>query len=126
MQRHAHLEGGLQPNLDGDVGRRCLHFFGPLARRLDFARGRVPRYIAGFFLACVSIAGGEGFDWYYASAMDRTTGTRTPITDGAYGERLVEERRVAEARGAEDHPLGATGAPVRRARSSPSRGRQDT
>jgi hypothetical protein len=36
-----------------------------------------------------SIAGGEGFDWYYASDADRTAGTRTPITDGAYGEPWV-------------------------------------
>jgi hypothetical protein len=36
-----------------------------------------------------SIAGGEGYDWYYASDADRTTGTRTPITDGAYGEPWV-------------------------------------
>lgn len=36
-----------------------------------------------------SIAGGEGFDWYYASPEDRTAGTVTPITDGAYGEPWV-------------------------------------
>ena len=35
------------------------------------------------------IAGGEGFDWYYASDADRTAGTRTPITDGAYDEPWV-------------------------------------
>ncbi len=29
-----------------------------------------------------NIAGGEGFDWYYASAADRASQTRTPITDG--------------------------------------------
>lgn len=36
-----------------------------------------------------NVAGGEGFDWYYASAEDRETGTRTPITDGAYGKPWV-------------------------------------
>jgi hypothetical protein len=36
-----------------------------------------------------SIAGGEGFDWYYASGADRIAGTRTDITDGAYGEPWV-------------------------------------
>ena len=36
-----------------------------------------------------NIAGGEGFDWYYATDDDRTAGTRTPITDGAYGEPWV-------------------------------------
>lgn len=33
-----------------------------------------------------SIAGGEGFDWYYASDAHRTTRTRTPISDAAYGK----------------------------------------
>jgi hypothetical protein len=29
-----------------------------------------------------NIAGGEGYDWYYASLADRASQTRTPITDG--------------------------------------------
>ncbi len=36
-----------------------------------------------------NIAGGEGYDWYYASASDRTSQTRTPITDGAEGKPWV-------------------------------------
>lgn len=36
-----------------------------------------------------NIAGGEGFDWYYASGADRTAQTRTEITDGAYGKPWV-------------------------------------
>ena len=36
-----------------------------------------------------NIAGGEGFDWYYASEADRRAQVRTPITDGAYGEPWV-------------------------------------
>lgn len=32
------------------------------------------------------IAGGEGFDWYYAGDGDRAARLRTPITDGAYGK----------------------------------------
>jgi hypothetical protein len=35
------------------------------------------------------IAGGEGFDWYYASAADRDAQLRTPITDGAFGKPWV-------------------------------------
>src|SRR5690606_4830700 len=31
-----------------------------------------------------SIAGGEGFDWYYASEEARKLRQRSPITDGAY------------------------------------------
>ncbi|MDN5926714.1 MAG: glycoside hydrolase TIM-barrel-like domain-containing protein, partial [Hyphomicrobiales bacterium] len=33
-----------------------------------------------------SIAGGEGFDWYYASEDDRKDRRRSAITDGAYGK----------------------------------------
>ncbi|MEZ5771613.1 MAG: glycoside hydrolase TIM-barrel-like domain-containing protein [Defluviimonas denitrificans] len=36
-----------------------------------------------------NVAGGEGFDWYYASAQEREAQIRTPITDGAYGEDWV-------------------------------------
>jgi len=36
-----------------------------------------------------NIAGGEGFDWYYASSEDRDAQRRTPITDGAYGKHWV-------------------------------------
>ena len=35
------------------------------------------------------IAGGEGYDWFYASAGDRDAQVRTPITDGAYGKPWV-------------------------------------
>ncbi len=35
------------------------------------------------------IAGGEGFDWYYASGEDRAAQIRTQITDGAYGKPWV-------------------------------------
>ena len=33
-----------------------------------------------------NIAGGEGYDWYYANEIDRSTQTRTPISDGASGK----------------------------------------
>ncbi|HHG90654.1 MAG TPA: hypothetical protein ENJ90_09295 [Devosia sp.] len=36
-----------------------------------------------------NIAGGEGYDWYYASEADRTAGIRTPITDGTHNEPWV-------------------------------------
>ena len=36
-----------------------------------------------------NIAGGEGFDWFYASAADRSTQIRTAITDGAAGKPWV-------------------------------------
>ncbi|WP_050528385.1 baseplate multidomain protein megatron [Pseudorhodobacter aquimaris] len=36
-----------------------------------------------------NITGGEGFDWFYASALDRTAQVRTPITDGAAAKPWV-------------------------------------
>jgi hypothetical protein len=36
-----------------------------------------------------NIAGGEGYDWFYASDADRAAQARTPITDGAHGEPWV-------------------------------------
>ncbi|WEK59486.1 MAG: glycoside hydrolase/phage tail family protein [Candidatus Brevundimonas phytovorans] len=39
-----------------------------------------PGYLA------MQVAGGENFDWYYASAEDRAGQVRTPISDGAHGE----------------------------------------
>ena len=42
-----------------------------------------PDYLA------VQVAGGEGFDWFYADADDRAAQVRTPIADGAHGEDWV-------------------------------------
>jgi hypothetical protein len=36
-----------------------------------------------------NVVGGEGFDWFYASAADREAQVRTPITDGAHGRPWV-------------------------------------
>lgn len=36
-----------------------------------------------------NIAGGEGFDWFYASAADRSAQVRTAITDGAASKQWV-------------------------------------
>ena len=36
-----------------------------------------------------NIAGGEGFDWYYASEEDAEIQQRTPITDGSHGEPWI-------------------------------------
>ena len=35
------------------------------------------------------ITAGEGYDWYYASEVDRVAQMRSPISDGAYGEPWV-------------------------------------
>lgn len=36
-----------------------------------------------------NMAGGEGYDWYYASAADRDAQVRSPITDGGYAKPWV-------------------------------------
>lgn len=41
----------------------------------------------GYLLA--NVAGGEGYDWYYASDVDREAQVRTPIHDGAYHEHWI-------------------------------------
>ena len=44
-------------------------------------------YDRGYLQA--NIAGGEGYDWFYASAADRAAQVRAPITDGSYGKPWV-------------------------------------
>jgi len=36
-----------------------------------------------------NITGGEGYDWYYASAEDRRAGIRSPIDDATHGEDWI-------------------------------------
>ncbi|RED13091.1 baseplate multidomain protein megatron [Pontivivens insulae] len=55
-------------HLDAEAGWRSIHD---------------PDYLSA------NIEGGEGFDWYYASDVDRAAQNRTPITDGAYGDHHV-------------------------------------
>ena len=59
----AHYDEPAEPDaLDAEDARRDAQALAQAerdsARQMGFARWRVPRYIAGFFLACVSIAGG--------------------------------------------------------------------
>lgn len=54
---------------------------------LDAQAGAVSIYDRDYLQA--NIAGGEGFDWYYASDGDRASQTRTPIADGAHGKPWV-------------------------------------
>ncbi|MBF0680876.1 MAG: glycoside hydrolase/phage tail family protein [Devosia sp.] len=44
-----------------------------------------------------NIAGGEGFDWFYASDADRAAQVRTPITDGTHGEPWIWRYKDIEA-----------------------------
>jgi hypothetical protein len=53
---------------------------------LDAIAGAASIYDAAYLRS--NVQGGEGFDWYYASAADRDAQLRTPITDG-YGKPWV-------------------------------------
>ncbi|WP_099865911.1 baseplate multidomain protein megatron [Pararhizobium haloflavum] len=53
----------------------------------DAAEGWPAIYDRAYLQA--NIAGGEGFDWFYASAADRAAQVRSPITDGAAGKPWV-------------------------------------
>jgi hypothetical protein len=49
------------------------------------------------------VEGGEGFDWYYASAADRDAQARTPIRDTAHGEDWVFRVKDLRAWWSEPH-----------------------
>ncbi len=53
---------------------------------LDAQVGWVGPYDMGYLQG--NVAGGEGYDWFYASAADRTAQVRTSITDG-FGKAWV-------------------------------------
>ncbi|NQY98046.1 MAG: glycoside hydrolase TIM-barrel-like domain-containing protein [Henriciella sp.] len=55
-----------------------------------------------------NLSGGEAYDWYYASDADRTSQTRRPIADGAYGEDWVfRQKDLASWWGQSHHPRAA-------------------
>ena len=60
-----------------------------------------------------NVAGGEGYDWFYASQADRDAQRRTPITDGAHGEPWVF--RYKDIRGWWENPHHERVGGVRRA-----------
>jgi hypothetical protein len=62
-----------------------------------------------------NIAGGEGYDWYYASTSNRDNQIRTPITDTAYNKHWVfrykdivswwQNTHITRILGVEGHPI---------------------
>jgi len=76
---------------DANIDFVGIDFYPPLADwrdgadHLDAGQGgpHDPAYLRW------GLAGGEGFDWFYASDADRLAQVRTPITDGAYAEPWV-------------------------------------
>ncbi|PPB79431.1 putative tail protein [Albidovulum inexpectatum] len=78
---------------DGNVDFIGIDNYMPLSdwrdgfEHADAAEGWPAIYDRAYLQA--NIAGGEGFDWFYASAADRSAQVRTPITDGAAGKPWV-------------------------------------
>lgn len=60
-------------------------------RDADYAGGNPDGFASPYDLEGLrgSIAGGEGFDWYYADLDARLQRLRSPITDGAHGKPWV-------------------------------------
>ncbi len=56
-----------------------------------------PAYLA------MQVAGGENFDWYYASAEDRAGQVRTPIRDAAHGEDWLYRPKDLKGWWSNDH-----------------------
>ncbi|MEM9760908.1 MAG: glycoside hydrolase/phage tail family protein [Pseudomonadota bacterium] len=78
---------------DGNVDFVGIDNYMPLSdwrdgfEHLDAHEGWPAIYDRAYLQA--NIAGGEGFDWFYASAADRSAQIRTPITDGAASKPWV-------------------------------------
>ncbi len=70
-----------------DIDMIAMDCYWPLAdwrdedTHLDAGAGWLSIYDPAYLKS--NIAGGEGYDWYYASKADRDAQIRTPITDGA-------------------------------------------
>ncbi|MQT12315.1 baseplate multidomain protein megatron [Segnochrobactrum spirostomi] len=71
-----------------DVDFVGIDAYWPLADWRDGAGGDAARAPSTYDLDHLAgnVAGGEGYDWFYASVADRVAGVRTPIADGAYGK----------------------------------------
>ena len=67
---------------------RQLHAARRLARRARPSRRASFDAITDLDYLRGNVEGGEGFDWFYASAADREAQVRTPITDGAHGQAM--------------------------------------
>ena len=77
---------------DANIGHVSIDWYPPLTdwREGDggidaatWAGAADPDYLAA------GVAGGDGFDWYYANEADRAAQVRTPIVDGAHGEDWI-------------------------------------
>ena len=78
---------------DANVAAVAIHNYMPLSdwRDEDHDGGNPDGFREPYDRSALAaqIAGGEGFDWYYASEADRLERHRSPITDGAHGKPWV-------------------------------------
>jgi len=76
-----------------EVAAVAIHNYMPLSdwRDEDYRGGNPDGFAESYDRAGLKnqIAGGEGFDWYYASAADRLERQRSPIADGGHGKPWV-------------------------------------
>lgn len=110
---HSHqADGNLVFNLDPLWGSSNIDYIGidnylPMGDwrdgtdHLDYLAGFNSPYEKEYIQT--QIEGGEYFDWFYASASDRTNQIRTPITDGAHGEHWVYRQKDMRAWASNDH-----------------------
>ena len=116
------LEGGAEVRfpLDPLWAAPAIDFIGidwyaPLADWRDGnAHLDAAEYESGYETAylAANVAGGEGFDWYYADEAGRASQTRLPITDGAYGEPWVFRQKDIAAWWANAHHERVGGVPL--------------
>ncbi|MFN3606592.1 MAG: glycoside hydrolase/phage tail family protein, partial [Cypionkella sp.] len=92
----AHLDGNVYFHLDplwGDanIDYVAIDNYMPLAdwRAGDAHADAHFGSILNIDYLAANVAGGEGYDWYYASPEAEAAQIRTPITDGAWGEDWV-------------------------------------
>jgi len=102
---------------DGNVDFIGIDNYMPLSdwrdgfEHADAAEGWPAIYDRAYLQA--NIAGGEGFDWFYASAADRSAQVRTTITDGAAAKPWVfryKDLRAWWTNAHYDRPGGVEGA----------------
>ncbi|MGQ3359101.1 MAG: baseplate multidomain protein megatron [Phreatobacter sp.] len=97
--RGADLDFPLDPLwAHAEIGAVGIDWYAPLADRRDDSPGSpydTEALAEGF-------AAGEGFDWYYASDLDRAAGLRTPITDGL-GKLWVHRQKDLVSWWSEEH-----------------------
>jgi hypothetical protein len=100
---HFHLDPLWASDAIDAIGIDC---YWPLAdwrdgtAHLDFLAGTRSIYDESYLRA--NVQGGEGYDWYYASAADRTAQVRTPITD-AHGTPWIYRYKDIKSWWMNDH-----------------------